>query len=434
MRHAGGKPPSRPRRPGRAAPTATRRRPAPRPRPVPAAPPRPPAGVRLMDVEEVELAIEKLVAGGDGLARFAGVPIFVPRTAPGDRVRARIVERRPDYGRAEMLELLSAGPGRRTPPCPHFADCGGCDLQHLDDAVQLRLKAEATVETLRRISGLTLPPPRTILAGSPWGYRLRTRVHVRPAGSGFEVGYHARGSHRLVPVASCPILLPELEREVTTLARRLTAPAPSRVELAAGDDGEVGASPAAGGIPAAELSRRVGEFEYLFDARCFFQGHADLLESFVATVVGEEKGGSALDLYGGVGLFALPLARRYGTVTLVEGDRIAARFARKNTRRARLPGIEVVGQAVESWIVRGLADDVDRVVVDPPRDGLALVVRGLLAARPPRRLTYVSCHAAALGRDLKHLASNFDVESLALVDLFPQTGQMETIAQLVRRG
>ena len=121
-------------------------------------------------------------------------------------------------------------------------------------------------------------------------------------------------------------------------------------------------------------------------------------------------------------------------MTLVEGDRIAARFARKNARRARLPGIEVVGQAVESWIVRGLADDVDRVVVDPPRDGLALVVRGLLAARPPRRLTYVSCHAAALGRDLKQLASNFDVESLALVDLFPQTGQMETIAQLVRRG
>ena len=387
-----------------------------------------------MDVEEVELQIEKLVAGGDGLARVAGVPIFVPRAAPGDRVRARIVERRPDYGRAEIVEVLAPGPGRREAPCPHFAACGGCDLQHLEDSLQLRLKAEATMETLLRISGLALPPPRTILAASPWGYRLRTQVHVRPAGAGFEVGYHARGSHRLVPVARCPILVPELEQEVTTLARRLVAPAPARVELAAGDGGAVGASPPAGGVTGAELLRRVGEFEYAYDARCFFQGHAGLLEQFVGEVVGEHRGETALDLYGGVGLFALPLARRYARVTLVEGDRIAARYARRNARRARLAGVEVVGQAVESWIVRGLADGVDRVVVDPPRDGLSVVVRGLLAARPPRRLTYVSCHAAALARDLKQLGGGWQVESLAFADLFPQTGHMEAIVQLVRRG
>lgn len=381
----------------------------------------------------MEIAIEKLVAGGDGLGRVEGVPVFVPRTAPGDRVRARIVERRPDYGRAEVVELLVAGPGRRAAPCPHFADCGGCDLQHLDDDLQVRWKAEATMETLLRLSGLALPPPRTILAGSPWAYRLRTAVHARPSGAGFEVGYHARGSHRLVPVARCPILLPELEHEVTTLARRLEAPAPSRVELAVGDDGRVGASPAAGGVESAELSRRVGEFDYLFDARTFFQGHARLLERFVTTVVGEARGETAFDLYGGVGLFALPLARRYARVTLVEGDRLAARFARKNVRRAKLAGVEVVAQAVETWVVRGLPEDADRVVADPPRDGLSAVTRGLLAARPPRRLTYVSCHAAALARDLRALAGAFSVEALELADLFPQTGHMETVAHLVRR-
>jgi len=110
---------------------------------------RPTAGLRLSELEELELTIEKLVAGGDGLGRFEGIPIFVPRSAPGDRVRVRLFERRPDYGRAEILELLSPGPGRREPPCPYFTRCGGCDLQHLEDSVQIRLKGEALLETVR---------------------------------------------------------------------------------------------------------------------------------------------------------------------------------------------------------------------------------------------------------------------------------------------
>lgn len=395
--------------------------------------PRPPAGFRLVEVEEIELDIEKLVAGGDGLGRWQGVPVFVPLTAPGDRVRARIVERRPDYGRAELVEVLVAGPGRRTPPCPHFGDCGGCDLQHLDEETQLRHKALAVVETLRRLGGPGIPSPREILAGAAWGYRIRAQVHTRAAGDGVQVGYHARGSHRLVPVASCAVLVPELEREVVTLGRRLTVPAPPRLDLAAGDGGTVAAAPAAGGLPGGELRRRIGEFEYVYDARCFFQGHAGLVATLVERAVGEWSGAAAWDLYGGVGLFALPLARRYERVTLVEGDRVAVRYARKNARLARLGGVEAVGQAVESWIARGLPDDAERVLVDPPREGLPLVVRRLLASRRPLRLTYVSCHPAALARDLKELAAAYEVESIVLADLFPQTGHMETLAQLVRR-
>ena len=120
------------------------RRPQPRRRPparvergLPPTPaPLPRAGQRLAELEEIELTIDRLVAGGEGLARFEGIPIFVPRSAPGDRVRARLVERRPDYGRAEIVELLAPGPGRRPAPCPYFARCGGCDLQHLEDERQ----------------------------------------------------------------------------------------------------------------------------------------------------------------------------------------------------------------------------------------------------------------------------------------------------------
>lgn len=392
-------------------------------------------GVRLAGFDEIELTVEKLVAGGDGLARFEGVPVFVPRAAPGDRVRARLTERRPDYGRAEIVELLAPGAGRREPPCPHFAACGGCDLQHLDERTQLEWKARATLETLAKLSKLPLPPPREIVAGAAWGYRLRTSVHVETAPDGAaRVGYHARGSHRLVEIERCPVLVPELERAAVTLAGRLAPPLPPRVDLAAGDGGEIAAAPPAGGYTGGELVRHVAGHELHFDARGFFQGHAGLLDELVDRVVGPWRGESAFDLYGGVGLFALPLAARYGKVTAVEGDRIAARLARRNARVAKLESIEVVAQAVETWIASGLPGGVDRVIVDPPRAGLGRAVRAALVARRPARVTYVSCHPAALARDLAELAFGFEVESLVLVDLFPQTGQMEVVAQLVARA
>lgn len=426
-----------------AAPRGTRGRPtgadgrvAPKPRkPLGSQkPPQPPPGLVLAEVEQLELTIEKLVAGGDGLGRYLGVPLFVPRTAAGDRVRVRIVERRPDFGRAEVIELLSPGPGRREPPCPHFAECGGCDLQHLDERTQLRVKVEAAVETLRRIARVELPPPAEVLAGEPWGYRLRTQVHTAALGAGVVVGYHARGSRRVVPVHACAVLDPRLEHELLRLGRALKSPAPARIDLALGDDGTVAAAPPVEGLATGELRRRVGDFEYAFDARCFFQGHSGLLPTLVDRAVGSATGELAFDLYGGVGLFALPLARRYRRVVLVEGDRGAARYARRNARAVAADALEVVAQAVESWIGEGLPENADRVLVDPPRDGLAVPVRAALLVRPPRRLTYVSCHPAALARDLNVLGGVFAVESLRFVDLFPQTGHLETLVELVRRG
>jgi 23S rRNA (uracil1939-C5)-methyltransferase len=153
----------------------------------------PPAGLRLAEVEEVEVTIEKLIAGGEGLGRFQGIPLFVPRSAPGDRLRVRIVERHTGYGRAEVVEVLSRGPGRREAPCPYFARCGGCDLQHLEDELQPRLKAQAARETIEHLAKLELPASE-LLTGEPWSYRLRTQLHVEPA-AGLHVepaaGLHA---------------------------------------------------------------------------------------------------------------------------------------------------------------------------------------------------------------------------------------------------
>ncbi len=397
-----------------------------KPRPAPA-----PAAARLAEVDEIELAIEKLVAGGDGLGRWEGIPIFVPRAAPGDRLRVRLVERRPDYGRGEVLAILTPGPGRREPPCPHFARCGGCDLQHLDDELQPRLKAAAARETIERLAGLELPAP-TLVTGAAWGYRLRTQLHLGTTPRGLAVGYLARRSHELVPIERCPVLAPDLEARAVLLPRFLGPAAPRRLDLAIGGDGALSVAPRQEGLPSGEVVLEVGGLAYGYDARTFFQAHRGLAAKLVETTVGPWTGERVFDLYAGVGLFSLALAARYASVVAVEGDRVAARQARLNARRNRLASVEVVDQAVETW-VGGLPADAERVVVDPPRSGLLRTVREALLRQPAARLTYVSCHPATLARDLRELKSRYDVESVTFLDLFPQTGHLEAVVQLTRR-
>ncbi|HXU29376.1 MAG TPA: TRAM domain-containing protein [Thermoanaerobaculia bacterium] len=392
-----------------------------------------PASVRLAEIDELEVSIDKLVAGGEGIARLDGIPIFVPRAAPGDRLRVRLTERKPDYARAEIVEILTPGPGRRPDPYPALSATGLCDLQHLDDDLQSRARAQAVCETLVRMGGITLPADLSVITGEPWHYRLRTELTTEKTEQGVFVGYQARASNRLIPVQECALLVPELEALLAVLPRLLGDDPPHRIDLAAGDDGQVTSAPVIEGLPHGEVTTTVGEITYAYDARCFFQGHRGLLPKLVETAVGPWTGKSAYDLYAGVGLLALPLAKRYGHVVAVEADRIAVRYARNNARRNKLTNVESFPSALETWIGK-LPYETDRVIVDPPRAGLSQRVRAVLCERPPARLTYVSCHPATLARDLRQLGKSFTIESLALLDLFPQTGHMEAVVQMVRKA
>ncbi|MFY9825492.1 MAG: TRAM domain-containing protein, partial [Thermoanaerobaculia bacterium] len=442
-RRPGGPPRAdRPFRPGDRSRGPARPSPLPAPAPVavalPAPPPvRIPFRARLEEVDVLELRVEKLVAGGDGLGRWEGAPIFIPRSAPGDLLKVRIVERRPDYGRAEIVEILEPGPARRPDPVPELSRSSICDLQHLDDRTQVLLKAGAVKETLEHIGKVAMPFDPELITGEPWHYRLRTQVHttIDPLTGAVLAGYHARGTNEVIPVSRCPLLVPELEAFLAELPAHLTeqAPdAPKRLDLAAGDGGAITVSPVVPGLPHGEVSTRVGDFTYYYDARCFFQAHRGLLPKLVEATAGPWEGGTAVDLYSGVGLFSLPLSSRYQRVIAVEGDQIGSRFGRMNVKRNRVTNVESLNRAVESW-VRDMPEQVDRVVVDPPRGGLSKDVRHALLLRRPERITYVSCHPAALARDLHELASAYRIEHLAFVDLFPQTGHMEVLVQLAAK-
>lgn len=387
--------------------------------------------------------MEKLISGGDGIARFEGIPIFIPRAAPGDHLRVRIVERKPSFGRAEILEILTPGPGRREAPCPHYEDCGGCQLQHLDEAEQLKGKAQAARDNLERLGGLSMPPEIRVVAGEPWGYRMRAQWQVADTPRGRQVGYYARGSHDLVAVSECPVLVPALAERLADVQTVAPDIPHRRLDVCVGEKGTWTASPAVQGLPGQAVRMQVGDFTYQYDAGCFFQAHRQLVERLVEEALGAEstqvgndekdqcEDAVAYDLYSGVGLFSLPLARRYGKVVAVEGGREAARYGRRNVQLNRLSNVEVINQAVDTWVAE-LPEDAARVLVDPPRVGLSGPVRQALLDRPPRRLTYVSCDSATLARDLKYLKSSFRVLSLALLDMFPQTGHLEAVVQLER--
>ncbi|MFQ5349112.1 MAG: class I SAM-dependent RNA methyltransferase [Thermoanaerobaculia bacterium] len=274
------------------------------------------AAETLARLELIEVTIEKLVMGGDGLARYEGIPIFVPQAVPGDRLRVRLVQRRPDYARAAIVEVLEPGPGRRPSPCPYFERCGGCDLQQIDDELQPPLKAAAVVETLARLGRLEMPPPE-LITGDAWGYRLRAQLHAAAGDGGAEVGYYARGSRELVAVDRCPILVPELEAVLADLATALPDQPPRRLDLAAGGEGGWTMAPVVAGLPRGPVELAVSEHTYRFDARAFFQSHRGLLPRLVEIAVGPWRGETACDLYAGVGLFTLPMARRYRQVVVV---------------------------------------------------------------------------------------------------------------------
>ncbi len=420
-------------------------------------------GARAGDVLEVE--IERVVPGGAGMAHARGLTVFVPLAAPGDRLRVSVERVKGGVAFASLREIVAAGPDRVEPPCPYFGRCGGCDFQQLNYRAQLAAKVEIIRDCLRRIARID-PPAEIPVAPSPaeWHYRSRARWQHDPRND--HLGYYELASHRVVDVAECPVVVPELqgalarlraavgmretgeraalsERASSNFSERassdLRAPragerssALSEFEAVAGEDG-VSLLPPLDEADDAERTRTIAGERYRFDASCFFQINHALLDALMRAAVGDERGDTAVDLYCGVGLFTLPLARRFARVTGVESNAAATAFARRNLSDAALTNAEIKTAQVGDWLSRRAARlaPVDLVLLDPPRAGAERgALEGMIALRP-RRLVYVSCDPATLARDLRGLASaGYTLDSIAAFDMFPQTHHVETIARL----
>jgi 23S rRNA (uracil1939-C5)-methyltransferase len=380
--------------------------------------------------EIVELRIDALAAGGDGVGRTPdGRVVFVPMTAPGDRVRARIEALHPRYARAELEQIIEPSPARVAPACAVFGECGGCSWQHVDYAVQCEAKRQIAEDALRRVGKLTLPGP-VVLRPSPlpYAYRARARVAVEAG----RVGYRRANSRELCAVSRCPVLCEPADAQLAGLAAAPPAH-DGEWEIAAGA-GSARAHEVGGKGPALELD--VAGEKLRVSPGVFFQANPALHAALALSVArAAGRGALVVELYAGCGFFTLALARSFERVIAVEADAAAVADLRHNLARAGLSNVEVVPERVEVALARSPLAGVrlDAVVLDPPRTGLPRGAAAALCARGPERIAYLSCDPATLARDLAALvAGGFALEAVEAFDLFPQTPHVEVLASLRR--
>ncbi|HEX5736278.1 MAG TPA: class I SAM-dependent RNA methyltransferase [Blastocatellia bacterium] len=381
----------------------------------------------------VEVTTERLAFGGDAVARHEGLAVFVPFAAPGERLRIRITERKKNFARGAIEEILTPSPARRAPPCSYFGECGGCQLQHMTYDEQLKAKSSFVRDALARIGRIPWDREIEIRSAAEFGYRSRAQVKIENASDRLRIGFNHAASHSVCDIESCPVLSPALDRAFQSLRSSLASSdtsfeQPEEVEMALGQTG-VSLEPALEGFLGAPLSQRIGDMRYSFGASTFFQVNYLLLEDFVKEATADYSGHFAVDLYAGVGLFTLQLARSFDRVIGVESDSRAARFARQNIADNKLTNVEFHNTRVESWL-RGLNSVPDLMLLDPPRAGAAQAVDEI-AKLKPARIAYVSCDPATLARDLRKLVdARYRLSSVVAFDLFPQTYHVETVAKL----
>lgn len=391
----------------------------------------------------IEVTAERLAYGGDAVARHNGLALFIPFAAPGERLSARIVERKSNYARATIERIISPSPLRRDAPCRHFGECGGCQLQHISYEAQLEAKAAFVREALARVGKIEWPQKIEVRHQSEFGYRARAQIKIEPltsqANPALRIGFNRAGSRSICDITDCPVLTPELEASLKTL--RTVANQSERfdlreVEMAAGDNG-VAMHPRVAGMKNAELEITARGATYRLSPSIFFQINMLLLEALISEAVENYSGRLAIDLYAGAGLFTIQLARQFERVIGVESDGQSARFARENILANEQTNADVLNVRVEDWIKQFIAKQEkkrfpppDLILLDPPRAGAANIVNDI-AQLKPRYICYVSCDPATLARDLRKLIdSGFELERVTAIDLFPQTYHIETVARL----
>jgi 23S rRNA (uracil1939-C5)-methyltransferase len=366
--------------------------------------------------------VTALAAGGDGVARDEGRVTFVPRTAPGDRVRVRLTKETKSFARGELVEIVTASPDRVVPPCPHFiAGCGGCAWQHIARPAQLAAKQQLVANALRKLDVAIEPIADPC---SPYGWRRRARFHV----AGGKLGLYREGTHDLVPIEHCPQLEPALDAAM----RAISTPPDGELVMLVGAGIVIGtekpwkgAAALVGkagivGVVAGETSygkTRIavepglvgGPWDF---AQASTAGNAALIE-LARRAVGPASG-PMLELHAGAGNLTRGFRADGWTVTTAD----------------IVPGSDIVGSADQ--VLARAEGPFDAIVLDPPRTGALEAVPGILR-HAPAVVVYVSCDPATLARDAEKLvAGGYRAERAWPVDLMPQTAHVEVVLRLTR--
>ena len=436
--------------------------------------------------DTIELTVDKIVPGGDGIGRSGGMVVFVPQTAPGDRLKVRIHTRKRSYWQGTVEEIIEPSPLRTRPACPYYGVCGGCDLQHLSYDSQLVVKKLILNDALQRIGRVFVPPSNPLPAESPWRYRNKSQYPA--SGPPWRIGFFQRRSHRIVDISQClvqPEVLDHLRsavklrleessetsydettragniRHVVVKYSRATGQA-CLMFVTAGTEltpsaysGLTNQHPELASIvhnvnpdPVNRIAgsafrtlagkpfyhERVLGLTLQVSSASFFQANTSATELLVKRILkylepdGTEQ---VLDLYCGVGTITVPIAGFVRGVIGVEANPSAVNDARANLEQDGVRNAEIRHAAVEDAIAQ--IDSTDAVVLDPPRKGCEAGVVRELGRLKPRIIVYVSCNPTTLARDIARLQLvGYSVEEIQPLDMFPQTSHIETIVKLVQ--
>jgi 23S rRNA (uracil1939-C5)-methyltransferase len=427
-----------------------------------------------------EMTIERMGHDGRGIAYWNQKTCFVEGALAGEKITARLVANHPRYAEARVDQIIEASADRISAECRHYVQCGGCQLQHAPATTQLAMKQAAVVEQLERWANAS--PKRMLdpIVSSAYGYRRSARLAIDERGEDFLLGFRQNHSHDLVNIAECAVLVPALSLLIKPLRARLeklqTKHAISHVDLLTADKTVIvlrqvkplldqdyqDLSDFARDhqcnifIQTAKSSDLVNLQQQSVDPRLFYsltqdqlnigfhpldfiQVNAEVNEKMVAQALDLMKIKSdetVLDLFCGIGNFTLPIAKLAKRVIGIEGQESMVLRGRENAKRLGIENVEFMAADLEKLglpRLRQICGQLDAVLLDPPRDGARQCVN-LIAQLSPRRVVYVSCNPATLARDSKELlAAGYRFEALGVLDMFPQTAHVESMALFVRK-
>lgn len=381
----------------------------------------------------LDVTVEKIVPNGYGLAFTKNLTIFIPLAVAGDSLRVRIYQKKNKIAFAEIVEILKPSDLRIDAPCEYFGRCGGCDFQQMSYENQLAAKVAIIKDCLTRIGKINYEREIEIIPSpKPFSYRARAQWHVDTKRK--KIGYFQRNSHKVIDVAHCPILTEDLQKTLSNLRENLEWESfwsEKTVIEAASANGQISIYSDEIIEPTKEIFFETGDEKYFYSAKSFFQGNPFLIEKLVELALENASGKNALDLYCGVGLFTLPLAKNFEKVTGIEANRAAIDFAEKSAAAARIQNAEFHAESVDDFLNENEFGEMDFILLDPPRSGAEKQTIENIIKINPHEISYVSCEPSVLARDLRmFIDTGYKINSITALDLFPQTHHIETIVRL----
>jgi 23S rRNA (uracil1939-C5)-methyltransferase len=376
--------------------------------------------------------VQSIAKGGCGIIHGAEKIVFVPGVISGETVECAVRNKHKGIWQGELQRIIEPSPQRVEPPCRHYGDCGGCNLQHMSYPEQLRCKADILAANLKKIAGVVRTGPIAVLPSPPFRYRSKIELQVKDS----AIGFFKSRSHQLVAVNQCLLLDEAAERLI-----REWPPLP------AGSSGVLQVL-TNGADLAARLQSHDGKIRWLTSCRSLFfdflpYAYQSRPEHFIQANLFQlrpmlellsahlpaDPGAAAADLFCGCGFFTLPLARHFKRVLALESDPGNLSALRANLESNHITHVEVRPENALAAAVPPL----DLVVLDPPRGGLshALIVR--IATAQVKKIIYFSCDSATFARDLKSFSNQgYDLRDLKIIDNFPQTDHFEIFSVLGR--